>query len=253
MTSNSADGASRLLDSDALELHIKNFSENADIRARSQQFRREGYVKLTGLIPDNLFSEVTAEVNDLIDQHSKRIDIEMKETGNSPRKMRTVSAEAIDSDSKLIPAIYDSTALTDVLGRIAAANVLPCPWQGEKYVIIRQDQPGDTHGWHWGDFSYTLIWIIQAPGPEVGGMLQCVPHTDWNKEDPRVEEYLLNHPIRSYYNATGDLYFLRSDTTLHRTIPLNKPATRIILNTCWASEADSRRAVTHETMSAMFS
>ncbi|MFY4722110.1 HalD/BesD family halogenase [Streptomyces sp. LaBMicrA B280] len=243
----------RTLDQDAFDRHLKEFSENAPVLEYSQQFRREGYVKLRGLVPEELFAEVTAEVNGLLDEHARRIDIELKETGNSPRKMHTVSAPDISRASQLIPAIYDSASIRDVLGQIAQADVLPCPWEGEKYVVIRQDKPGDTHGWHWGDFSYTLIWIIEAPGPEVGGMLQCVPHTNWDKQNPRVHEYLQSNPIRTYANATGDLYFLRSDTTLHRTIPLSKPATRIILNTCWASAADVARPTTHETMDAMFS
>jgi hypothetical protein len=253
MTSNSTVPGVRTLDQDAFDQHLEKFSEQSNIRAHSQQFRREGYTKLTGIIPKDVFADVTGEVKDLLSRHSQRIDIELKETGNTPRKMRTVSAADIAGGSSLITAIYDSASIRDTLGKIAQAEVMPCPWEGEKYVIIQQDQPGDTHGWHWGDFSYTLIWIIQAPGPEVGGMLQCVPHTDWDKEDPRVHEYLLNNPIRTYANATGDLYFLRSDTTLHRTIPLTEPATRIILNTCWASLAGSKKPVTHETMNAMFS
>jgi hypothetical protein len=241
------------LDEDALDRHIKKFSEQTDLRQKSQQFRREGYAKLRGLVPDSLFSQVTDEVTNLLSHHARRIDIQIQETGGTPRKMHTVSAAEISSDSKLIPAIYNSASLKSVLGQIADAEVLPCPWDEEKYVIIRQDQPGDTHGWHWGDFSFTVIWIIQAPGPEVGGMLQCIPHTNWDKQNPRVHEYLLANPIRTYANATGDLYFLRSDTTLHRTIPLTSATTRIILNTCWASQTDSTGMVTHETMNAMFS
>jgi hypothetical protein len=242
----------RTLDEEALDRHLDEYSKRTDYRNKSQQFRREGYTKLCGLIPDSLFEQVVDEVNDLLTQHAQRIDIQIKETGGTPRKMHTVSAAEISRDSQLISAIYNSASLKNALGQIADAELLPCNWEGEKYVIIRQDQPGDTHGWHWGDFSYTVIWIIQAPGPEVGGMLQCVPHTNWDKENPRVHEYLLENPIRTYANATGDLYFLRSDTTLHRTIPLNKAATRIILNTCWASEADTKKPVTHETMNAMF-
>ncbi len=252
MTSNSSANSRRTLDQDAFDSHIEEFAKQTDLLAKSQQYRREGYTKLRGLIPANVFAQVTDEVNDLLDEHARRIDIELKETGNSPRKMRTVSAAAISSDSELIPAVYNSASLMGVLGQVAREDVLSCPWEGEKYVIIRQDQPGDTHGWHWGDFSFTLIWIIEAPGPEVGGMLQCVPHTNWDKENPRVEEYLQQNPIRTYANATGDVYFLRSDTTLHRTIPLRSEATRIILNTCWASERDCRRGASHETMDAMF-
>lgn len=252
MANDPSGNSARTLDEAALDRHIKEFSESTDLRQKSQQFRREGYTKLRGLVPDSVFAQVTDEVNDLLAEHARRIDIEMKETGGSPRKMYTVSAAQIMSDSELIPAIYNSASLKNALGQIAEAEVLACPWDGEKFVIIRQDQVGDTHGWHWGDFSFTVIWIIQAPGPEIGGMLQCVPHTNWDKQDPRVHEYLLSNPIRTYANATGDLYFLRSDTTLHRTIPLVSDATRIILNTCWASETDAKKAVTHETMHAMF-
>jgi hypothetical protein len=253
MTFDSAANPLHTLDEAALDKHIKEFAEQADLCKKSQQFRREGYTKLRGLVPDSIFAQVTDEVKTLLDRHSRRIDIQLKETGDSPRKMHTVSAAEIGRDSELISAIYSSASLKNVLGQIAEADVLPCPWEGEKYVIIRQDQPGDTHGWHWGDFSFTLIWIIEAPGPEVGGMLQCVPHTNWDKQNPRVHEYLLDNPIRTYANVTGDLYFLRSDTTLHRTIPLRSAATRIILNTCWASESDTKRSATHETMNAMFS
>ena len=253
MTNYMSDNSVRTLEEEALDRHIKEFSEHTDLRQKSQQFRREGYTKLRGLVPDSLFAQVTDEVTDLLSEHARRIDIQMKETGGSPRKMYTVSADQILRHSILIPAIYNSASLKNVLGQIADAEVLSCPWDGEKYVIIRQDQPGDTHGWHWGDFSFTVIWIIQAPGPETGGMLQCIPHTNWDKQHPRVHEYLLANPIRTYANATGDLYFLRSDTTLHRTTPLVSKATRIILNTCWASEADAKKAVTHETMHAMFS
>lgn len=239
-------------DEAALAHHIKEYGEREDIVKKSQQFRREGYVKLRGLVPDSLFAQVTDEVKSLLDSNSRRIDIELKETGNSPRKMHTVSADVIARESELIPAVYNSPSLRSALGQIAEADVHICPWDGEKFVIIRQDQPGDTHGWHWGDFSFTVIWIIEAPSAEVGGMLQCVPHTNWNKENPRVNEYLQENPIRTYANATGDLYFLRSDTTLHRTIPLKSAATRIILNTCWASQSDTKKEATHETMDAMF-
>jgi hypothetical protein len=166
--------------------------------------------------------------------------------------MSTVGRKAIGEDSELIPAIYECKPLTDFLSRLAAQPVLPCPWEDEKYIIIRQHKKGDTHGWHWGDFSFTVIWIIEAPDLKYGGMLQAIPHTDWDKDDPRVHEYLLKHPIKTYGHVTGDMYFLRSDTTLHRTVPLSEEKTRIILNTCWGSESDQAKLQTHETMEAMF-
>jgi hypothetical protein len=233
--------------------HIESeFADDDVVRSLSQRFRREGYVKVPNLVPETLKAEVTAETLRLLDLHARRIDIQLKETGNSPRKMSTVSQKAIAEDSALIPEIYDSGALKGFLGRLAAQPVRECPWEGERYVAIRQERAGDTHGWHWGDFAFTVIWIIEAPELECGGMLQCVPHTDWDKEDPQVHRYLVENPIRTYAHATGDIYFLRSDTTLHRTVPLDRDRTRIILNTCWGSEADVAKAASHETMEAMF-
>ncbi|MFJ2900521.1 ArpA protein [Streptomyces sp. NPDC087218] len=234
---------------------MSHFADNFDddrLRELSQNFRRNGYVKLPNFVADDLFQAVTKESHRLLDLHQQRIDVHLKETSNSPRYMSTVSQKAIEKDSELIRAIYGSDAMMSALSRIAAEPVLPCPWDEEKYVLIRQHKQGDTHGWHWGDFSFTVIWIIEAPDPEFGGQLQTIPHTDWNKEDPRVHEYLAKHQISTYPHATGDMYFLRSDTTLHRTIPLNIDKTRIILNTCWSSEKDQQKEATHETMHAMF-
>src|SRR3546814_4571113 len=64
--------------------------------------------------------------------------------------------------------------------------------------MASQERKGDTHGLHWGDYSFALIWILQAPPIEVGGLLQCVPHTSWNKEKPRVNEYLCRYPVDTY-------------------------------------------------------
>ncbi|KUL34644.1 MULTISPECIES: HalD/BesD family halogenase [Actinoplanes] len=230
----------------------EEFADDNKVRALSQHFRREGYVKLSGLVSPEIFAAVTKETHDILDLHAKRIDIHLKETGNTPRFMSTVSQAAIAADAKLIPAVYESPALKGFLSRIAAEEVMDCPWEGEKYIIIRQERVGDTHGWHWGDFPFTVIWIIEAPATEFGGMLQTVPHTDWNKEDPQVSEYLINNVIKTWPHSTGELYFLRSDTTLHRTIPLNADRTRIILNTCWGNAATAGRPQSHETMEAMF-
>lgn len=230
----------------------KEFAEDWTVRRLSQHFRRYGYVKLPHLVPGDVKAEVTEEVHRLLSLHARRIDILIRETGNTPRKMSTVGQPAIAADGTVIPEVYESAALLGFLSRLAREPVVPCPWDEEKYVIIKQEKEGDTHGWHWGDFSFTIIWIIEAPPPEFGGSLQCIPHTDWDKTDPRLQEHITMYPIRTYPHTPGDLYFLRSDTTLHRTIPLCESRTRIILNTCWSNAQDKDKEVTHETMQAMF-
>src|SRR3546814_3617246 len=82
---------------------------------------------------------------------------------------------------------------TTLFRSIAREEVLPCPDISEELFMARQERKGDTHGLHWGDYSFALIWILQAPPIEVGGLLQCVPHNSWNKEKPRVNEYLCRY------------------------------------------------------------
>jgi hypothetical protein len=228
-----------------------DFADERLVADISQRFRRNGYVKIRNLVPDDMKSAVSQDVYRLLER-ARRVDLRMKETSDSPRRMSTVGQQHITAGSSLIPAIYQSQAMMNFLSRLAREPVLPCPYEPEQYVLTRQERAGDTHGWHWGDFSFTLIWIIEAPPIDCGGMLQCVPHTNWEKSNPSVHEYLVKNPIQTYYNATGDIYFLRTDTTLHRTVPLVRDATRIILNTCWASEPDARRGRSHETMDALF-
>jgi hypothetical protein len=245
------DAAVSALD-EILHKHLDaEFSDDWTVLGLSQHFRREGYVKIPNIVPEDLKVSVSAEVRRVL-EHAKRIDTTLKETANTPRRMSTVGAKHITEHSPLVVELYNSQSLMAFLSRVARDTVVPCPYEPERYVMTKQEKVGDTHGWHWGDFSFALIWIIEAPANEFGGMLQCVPHTDWTKSDARVNDYLSKYPIKTYSHQTGDVYFLRTDTTLHRTVPLNRDATRIILNTAWASARDLERAGTHETMEALF-
>ena len=49
---------------------------------------------------------------------------------------------------------------------------------------------------------------------------------------------MTENPISTYGFDSEDVYFLRADTTLHRTVPLNKDVTRIMLNMTWAAHSD---------------
>ena len=218
----------------------------------AQDFQKEGYVLASHLIPDSLKEQVFKEVHELLRKHAIRRDAHIKQTGNSPRFMSNVSRQAIAEHGRLIPAVYHSKPMKRLLGSIAQDELYGVPWKDEEFIITRQERAGDTHGWHWGDYSYTLIWVVQAPSLEYGGMLQCVPHTIWDKDRPQVNQLLCENTISTYPHKTGDVYFLESHHTLHRTVPLTIDATRIILNTCWAGPADLKREISHETMKEAF-
>jgi hypothetical protein len=222
------------------------------LRLKRHALMREGYIKLTELLPRTLMEAVRRDVKQIVDCAARRIDILVEQTGNSPRKMSTVNFADITKYGKLVPDLYYARPMRQLLNNIAGHPVINCDFESERLTITKQEKPGDTHGWHWGDYQYALIFIVEAPPIDAGGMLQCVPHTIWNKQDPQVHRLLCENPIRTYHHETGDIYFFRTDTTLHRTYPLERECTRIILNFTFGGPDDLNKSKTHETMAAIY-
>jgi predicted 2-oxoglutarate/Fe(II)-dependent dioxygenase YbiX len=52
--------------------------------------------------------------------------------------------------------------------------------------------------------------------------------------------------------APGDLYLMRTDTTLHRVYPITG-GRRVIVNMAYAAARDLARPITHETMDSLWS
>ncbi|MDC0710242.1 hypothetical protein POL68_17325 [Stigmatella sp. ncwal1] len=236
-----------------LARHIQeNPYSHSDIRGLRRSLERTGLAKVSNLCPEPLKKKLAEEAEDLLERHARRRDMRFAETGNTPRKLSNVRRQDILEHGGVIPQLYGSEVLLSALSRITGGPVLPCPYNDEQYVITQIHQPGDTHGWHWDDYSYALVWIIDCPPVELGGFVQCVPHTKWNKSSPRLCEAFIDRPIYSVALAPGDLYFLRADTTLHRVYPLLKACRRVILNMAFASSANLEKPVSHETMDALW-
>ena len=212
-----------------------------NVTSLCQQFRRHGFIKVPEIVPPELREAMRKEAHRLLDLSAERRDLKLATTNYTPRKMSVVRSEVIAESSPLVNAVYRSASVLNFLTRITCEPLFACPSKDEEFLITRHEKKGDTHGWHWGDFTFALIWILQTPPLDYGGMLQCIPHTDWNKTEPKIHEYLCENQITTYGFVTGDIYFLKTDTTLHRTIPLNRDATRIILNMTWASNKDLSR------------
>jgi len=221
-----------------LAQHLAQWPAPDTLALLRNRFRRDGFVELRELINDRIRDLIRGEVLELLDGNSERRDLYLQTTGGTPRHMSVVRSETIAKTNGFITGLYRSERLRSVLGAIAGEPLHGCPSEDEEFLITRQERKGDTHGWHWGDFSFALIWIVETPPIDVGGMLQCVPHTAWDKQDPRIHQYLCDNNIATYGFTTGDLYFLRTDTTLHRTVPLSQDAVRIILNMTWAAAKD---------------
>ncbi|MBF7143067.1 MULTISPECIES: ArpA protein [Pseudomonas] len=211
------------------------------------QFARYGYLRVTHMISPVIVKVISSEVKWLLENFGKRRDFLIESTEYTPRYLTNVPRDLIKKNGELIPTIYNSLYLKGLIEAITGDAVISTPWKWDNYIINSQHFKGDTHGWHWGDYPYTIIWVVKAPEISAGGLLECVPHTHWNKKNPRVQELLINNPINTYSHIDGDVYLLKADTTLHRVNPLQKDCERLILNTTWEREKDKTREVEHET------
>lgn len=211
-------------------------------QALSERFSEQGMVFANELVPAEVYSALKAEVVGLLEKYQERIDIRLRTTENSPRKMTIISHRNLVDNADLIRTVYENGALNSALELIAGERVVSDVSEEEVFKIIKQHKAGDTHGWHWGDYSFALIWVMETPPINLGGMLQCIPHTSWNKENPGVNRYIIDRKITTYGFTSGDLYFLRTDTTLHRTVELSEDALRIVLNMTWGTEKDIAKA-----------
>lgn len=221
--------------------------EDRDFFWEQHRFARDGYLKINHLIDFEVRDRISEDVKYLLANLAKRRDFLIESTGNTPRYLSNVPQEMIEAHGRYIPCAYKSRYLMSLVGHIVKEDIIPTPWKWDNFIINSQHKSGDTHGWHWGDYPYTIIWIVEAPELEAGGLLECVPHTNWDKRNPRVENLLVENKIDSYFHLTGDVYLLKADTTLHRVKPLTKDVTRIILNTTWERARDKDRQVEHET------
>lgn len=150
--------------------------------------------------------------------NTRRIDIRVAVTGNTPRRLGSLPNLLFASHSTLFTALYHVPAFRGLLGNIAGAPVFDCAYPDEQITGTHQTQVGDTHGWHWGDHEFAWIFISEAPAPE---------------------------------HESGESYFFKTDTTLHRTMPIQTDGiTRSIVNLTYSGVSDLLTEKTYETTDA---
>ncbi|MET9350916.1 HalD/BesD family halogenase [Streptomyces termitum] len=235
-----------------LEEHLRERYTAADRAELKERFNSDHLVPLRGFLSPELLDAFRAEAFGIMDGHGVQRDLVLEITDGTPRHMRTVGQPVIKEHGPLIDAFYFSAATKDFMSEVVGEEVFTCPYAGEHYVISRLDRSGDTHGWHWDDYTYGFILVLEAPDYRDGGFVQGVPHTSWDKENPDVYGALLNSRVHSYHMAAGDAYIVKTDTTMHRVHPIRGEARRTIVNMTWVSAEDLTVARTHETNDILF-
>lgn len=217
-----------------------------DIAKARRDYSYLGAAKVPFLVPETVKQAVADEVLALADRGVRR-ELRFKETDNSLRKMSNVRRDEVFERATAIPQIYQSASLRALLGEVVGETVHVCPYEPEQCLITRLEHDGDTHGWHWDDFRFALVWVVECPPAEDGGFVQCVPGTTWDKENPSVNRALVSGSLYSLELHPGDLYVMRTDTTMHRVYPVRR-GRRTILNMGYASTHDLEKNMSHETM-----
>jgi hypothetical protein len=234
-----------------IERHLaENTNEELVARAR-RNFSYLGHARVPFLVPESVKTAVRGEVNRLLEVGGLRRELSFQETDHTPRRMRNVRRAEIAALGSVIPQVYRSEPLLQAMAAVAGEPVHPCPYEPEQYVITCLEKDGDTHGWHWDDYSFALVWVVETPPVQFGGFVQCVPGTKWDKKNPRINGTLVNHPIYSVELFSGDLYLIRTDTTLHRVYPVSG-GIRKIINMGYASTRDLTMEMSHETMDGLW-
>lgn len=232
----------------ALDSYLSDMSSRAVDLAR--EFCTHGFVEIPSFGPPGVWSAVEQDVERLLAERAQRRDVTVASTEDSPRRYEAISRNAIFEGSRLIPAIYRSPELLRFVATLAGEpEVVPVPHEPEEVLITRMTKAGDSHGWHWDDYTYSMIWMIQAPVAGEGATLEFVPGTTWDKESPRIREHLETHEIQRRQPARGSCYLLKADTALHRVAPLARDGiVRTIMVFTYATLADLQKEVSHESM-----
>jgi hypothetical protein len=218
----------------------------------AKRFAAEHVVVLPGLCPPELLEAMRDEAFGLVDRFGSSHRTTFAITDDTPRNMTTVGQPIIKTEGPLIDAFYFAPDLLRLTSAVIGEQLHTCPYPGEHYVISRLTNSGDTHGWHWDDYTYGIILVLEAPPHRDGGFIQGVAGTSWDKEDPDVHGALLSGVVRSYAPQAGDAYLIKTDTTMHRVYPIRGASRRTIVNMTLASTADLSREMTHETNDSLF-
>ncbi|MDM9582351.1 hypothetical protein [Nostoc sp. GT001] len=194
-----------------------------------KEFALNCYVKLPLFFNDDSFAILKTEVLRIFEQHSRRRDFNMKHEQNTPRHLSTVSGVAVAEHSQLIPALYRDSHLIEFLCGIAGTQVHLVPDPFDRHVIHRLDKIGDVHGGHLDTYAFAFAIFIETPPKKAGGCLEFVPHSmEISDLDTSLAKRVGHH--------VGDCYFMKTNQSVHRVLPLSEEVKRTNLILTYADD-----------------
>jgi hypothetical protein len=225
--------------------------QRADVAALQRTFAERDAVVLDGVFSPETVTTLSSDVQRAMANAGVRRDMALPTTDESVRRYRLAGRAALAAASTTIDAFYRNADVLATLAQIVGEPIVPVPYEPEEYLATQLERAGDEHGWHWDDYAYALVFVLQAAPLGAGGELELIRDVPWHKSNPRVHEYVARGPIERFGLPSGSAYLLRAATTLHRVAPLRVDARRTMVCFSYASQADLGRPIAHETLEAL--
>lgn len=220
--------------------------------ALGEQLQQTGVVKLEDFLPSTAHNVLAEEVDQLLLAQGKRVDALIPSTGNTPRKYVSVHRDRVFEHAPAIAGLYGDAALLRFLAALTQSEVIACPYEPEQIVVNRMSEVGDTHGWHWDDYSYSLVYVLEAPDRDSGARVEYVDGTSWSKESAQVQHVLDTKPVLSLDLEPGSAYVLLGKRVMHRVSPLLRPTSRKIICFSYATEEERHLEIDHGSMNDIY-
>ncbi|KQT65874.1 hypothetical protein ASG54_03380 [Aureimonas sp. Leaf460] len=237
-----------------VERHLTSLSDSL-VHYLAQDYRDDTMVVFRDILPIELRHAMEAEARALLQAEACRRELIIEQSGGTPRAYSSVGRDAIRTNGTYIPAFFDSEAILSFLSHIIGEPIYRVPYKPEEFIINSQSRAGDTHGWHWDDYAFALVWVVDEPDVLSGGRVEFVPRIHWDKEDTRshLQRTLASEQIRSVHVPAGSCYLLRAKDALHRISPLTKETRRTVIVFTYATTDElSDQTISHESMESIY-
>ncbi|MEV6069948.1 hypothetical protein AB0L82_25650 [Nocardia sp. NPDC052001] len=228
---------------DAARRHLSAV-DPAALRHARDRLAETGIARLGFLLPHRVKRALAAEALAIVDHHLDwevpAAESEATRTAEPPaRHTVDIGSREVVARGQCIPQLYDCEPLRHKLAEVASQHVLSCP-APRRFAVRRRHHDDVVGQWHWDDYAFALVLVVECPPLEDGGFVQTVAHTrrDWDHSD--IHRTLTRNPIHSWELTAGDLYLMRTDTTLHRVHPFAH-GRRTIVGMHFASVEEAER------------
>lgn len=191
----------------------------------SDDFTSGSYAVMSRFLSDVGLSLLRRETDRLLGS-TVRKDFQMECMGGSDRRMKTLGAPVIDRLSTLVPDLYYSPEVLELIGGIVGGEVYALQEDVDRYVLNALTVPGDTFGAHFDDYPLSLVVVVEV-APD-GARPRILPGAE-NATDV-LEDYAEIELL------AADAYLLRADTVAHMVSGLGASGRRVAFNFAYALE-----------------